>query len=104
MKDKKSDSLSSAAIKTGLGNLLSRLSGLFRDILFAACFGVDGAISNFFVALTIPNLSRRIFGEGALTAAFIPLLSEKFDDKEDSWKFISIVLSIIDCFKVIFKE
>ncbi|NQZ56385.1 MAG: murein biosynthesis integral membrane protein MurJ [Lentisphaeraceae bacterium] len=97
MKEKKSDTLSSSAIKTGLGNLISRLSGLFRDILFAACFGVDGAISNFFVALTIPNLSRRIFGEGALTAAFIPLLSEKFDDKEDSWKFISIVLSITTC-------
>ena len=77
MPDKKEDSLSSSAVKTALGNFASRLSGLARDILFALFFGTSGAMSAFITALTIPNLSRRIFGEGALTASFIPLLSDK---------------------------
>ena len=94
MKEKKGDTLSSSAIKTGLGNLGSRITGLFRDILFASYFGTSGSMSAFLTALTLPNLSRRIFGEGALTASFIPLLSDKLKNEEDTWKFASLILSI----------
>lgn len=94
MPDKKEDSLSSSAVKTALGNFASRLSGLARDILFALFFGTSGAMSAFITALTIPNLSRRIFGEGALTASFIPLLSDKLKNEKDTWQFASIILSI----------
>ena len=94
MPQKKEDNLSSSALKSAIGNFASRISGLIRDILFALFFGTSGAMSAFITALTIPNLSRRIFGEGALTASFIPLLSDKLKNEEDTWKFTSIVLSV----------
>jgi len=94
MGEKKEDNLSSSAIKSALGNFASRLSGLLRDVLFALYFGTSGAMSAFITALTIPNLSRRIFGEGALTASFIPLLSDRLKNEEDTWKFTSIILSV----------
>jgi putative peptidoglycan lipid II flippase len=94
MKSKKEDNLSSSALKTSLGNFFSRLSGLFRDMMFAQYFGTGAAMSAFLTALTFPNLARRVFGEGALTASFIPLLSEKIDNKEEADTFSSNILSI----------
>ena len=55
-----------------LGTLSSRLLGLVREILMASTFGTKGVASAFFVAFLIPNLFRRLFGEGALSAAFVP--------------------------------
>ncbi|QQE13056.1 murein biosynthesis integral membrane protein MurJ [Planctomycetota bacterium] len=51
---------------------LSRIFGLIRDSILAWAFGLSPVGNAFFVAFTIPNLFRRLFGEGALTAAFIP--------------------------------
>ena len=90
----KKDNISSSAIKTALGNFLSRLSGLVRDVLFASYFGTSGTISAFLTALTFPNLARRVFGEGALTASFIPLLSDQIDDNKKATSFASNILSI----------
>jgi putative peptidoglycan lipid II flippase len=61
---------------TSLGNFLSRLSGLLRDLAFAASFGTGPIASAFLWAFMLPNLFRNILGEGALTASFIPLFSE----------------------------
>ena len=94
MKNKKEENISSSAIKTSIGNLISRLSGLIRDILFARYFGTNANISAFLTALTFPNLARRVFGEGALTASFIPLLSDKIENQEEAEKFASNILSI----------
>jgi putative peptidoglycan lipid II flippase len=55
-----------------LGTLSSRLLGLIREMMMAAVFGTGGVGSAFVVAFAIPNLFRRLFGEGALSAAFIP--------------------------------
>lgn len=55
-----------------LGTLSSRILGLIREILMASTFGTSGVGSAFFVAFTVPNLFRRLFGEGALSAAFVP--------------------------------
>lgn len=62
-----------AAIRLISGlTLLSRFSGLARDILTARVFG-DGLLgSSFRAAYAAPNLFRRLFGEGALSAAFMP--------------------------------
>ena len=51
---------------------LSRVFGLVRDSILAWAFGLSSTGDAFFVAFMIPNLFRRLFGEGALTAAFIP--------------------------------
>jgi putative peptidoglycan lipid II flippase len=60
----------------GFFTLLSRFLGLVRDVLMAGCFGTSLPMSAFVVAFTVPNLFRRLFGEGALSAAFIPVFVE----------------------------
>ncbi len=56
--------------------LLSRVTGLARDVGFSHWFGASGAMDAFFVAFKIPNLLRRFFAEGAFSQAFVPVLSE----------------------------
>ncbi|XXK29270.1 murein biosynthesis integral membrane protein MurJ [Arenicellales bacterium nBUS_45] len=56
--------------------LFSRISGLVRDIAFAQFLGSGAIADAFFVAFRIPNFFRRIFGEGALSVAFVPVYSE----------------------------
>ncbi len=52
--------------------LLSRILGLVRDIGMATLFGNGPVFDAFTLAFKVPNLARRLFGEGALTAAFLP--------------------------------
>lgn len=59
--------------------LLSRVTGLVRDAALARVFGDDLVMSAFFMAFKIPNLFRRLFGEGALSAAFVPVFSETLE-------------------------
>jgi len=59
------------------GTLLSRFSGLFRDVTLAYVFGTSGALAAFFVAYRLANVMRRLFGEGALLGGFIPHFEEK---------------------------
>ncbi|MCC9621175.1 murein biosynthesis integral membrane protein MurJ [Thalassospira sp. MA62] len=64
------------AIATVSGfTLLSRVLGFCRDILIAGMLGAGGMADAFFVAFKFPNLFRRLFGEGAFSAAFVPLLA-----------------------------
>ena len=55
--------------------LVSRVLGFARDMLIAALIGTGPVADAFFVALKLPNLFRRLFGEGAFNAAFIPAFS-----------------------------
>ena len=56
--------------------IVSRVLGLLRDILFFSCFGVSATGAAFILAFTLPNLFRRMLGEGTLSSAFIPVYSE----------------------------
>ena len=56
--------------------MLSRITGLLREILFARAFGAGAYTDAFNVAYRIPNLLRRLFAEGAFSQAFVPILSE----------------------------
>jgi putative peptidoglycan lipid II flippase len=60
----------------GLLTLVSRVLGLVRDVAITHAFGVGSVSSAFWTAFQIPNLFRRLFGEGALSAASIPVLTE----------------------------
>ncbi|AMV72016.1 membrane protein MviN [Desulfuromonas sp. DDH964] len=62
----------------GLATGLSRIAGLVRDIVVAALFGAGFGTDAFFMAFTIPNLLRRFFAEGSLTAAFVPTFSDVY--------------------------
>ena len=61
----------------GTATLISRILGFARESVYASFMGVGLVSDAFFYALTIPNLFRRLLGEGALTAAFIPVFKEK---------------------------
>jgi len=63
-------------LNKGSMTLISRISGLIRDIVLATTFGASLAADAFYVAFRIPNFFRRIFGEGAFSQAFVPVLSE----------------------------
>ncbi len=82
--------------------LLSRIFGLLRDMVIAGYFGAGMASDAFFVAFRIPNLLRRLFAEGSLTIAFVPLFTEylakdgetaAFLFARSAMRFISILLA-----------
>src|SRR6201990_85004 len=62
-------------LTVGGWTLASRILGFARDMLIAAMAGTGPIADAFFVALKLPNLFRRLFGEGAFNAAFIPAFS-----------------------------
>jgi putative peptidoglycan lipid II flippase len=69
-------SLLRAAATVSSLTLLSRITGLARDILIARTFGAGALTDAFWVAFRIPNLLRRLFAEGAFAQAFVPILGE----------------------------
>ena len=66
---------------------VSRFLGLGRDMLVTAVFGVEAIASAFYTAFTLPNLFRRLLGEGALTAAFVPTLNEELKARQRAGAF-----------------
>ena len=85
-----------AGIIGGL-TFLSRILGLVRDMVVAGLFGSGMAADAFFVAFRIPNLLRRLFAEGSLTIAFIPVFTEYLATRrrEDAFELARIVLTIL---------
>jgi len=64
--------------------LTSRVLGLGRDMAFSAAFGAGSVPSAFVLAFQVPNLFRRLLGEGALSAASIPVLTETLHQEDRS--------------------
>lgn len=67
--------LRAAATVSGL-TLLSRITGLARDLILARLFGGGAEMDAFAAAFRLPNLLRRLFAEGAFSQAFVPILAE----------------------------
>lgn len=65
-----------AAGQIGFFTLLSRITGMLRDVVIGSVFGAGMQTDAFFVAFRIPNLLRRLVGEGASTAALVPVFTE----------------------------
>ncbi len=81
---------------TSLGTLTSRLLGMCRDIATAALLGLagGGVMDAFVIAYRIPNLFRRLFGEGALTASYLPVLSAQLEkDRKNAWRLASVTFT-----------
>lgn len=68
--------ITAATLVMAFATGLSRIAGLVRDVVIARFFGAGMITDAFFMAFTIPNLLRRFFAEGSLTAAFVPIFSE----------------------------
>ncbi len=93
--------------------MCSRVLGLVREQVFAGLFGAGYTYDAFVVAFRIPNLLRDLFGEGALSAAFVTVFSayDTNRSQEDTWRlasnlinFILILLSIITLLGIVFAD
>src|SRR5437667_4406420 len=75
--------------------LTSRLLGMVREMVYARFMGTSLVATAFILAFQIPNLFRRLLGEGALTAAFIPIFKEKEKRDGDAamWRAANAVIS-----------
>ena len=76
--------------------LLSRILGLVRDVLIARQFGQGGVVSAYTSAFNIPDLLYFFLSSGALSSAFIPVFTERFNTgrEKEAWQ----IFSIIACF------
>ena len=88
--------VSKAAGAVGSMTLISRLFGFVRDLVLAMTFGASAPADAFFVAFRIPNIQRRILGEGAVSAAMVPVYGEYLHTKneEETQKFASNLFNI----------
>ncbi len=75
--------------------LVSRILGLARDTVYSNFMGTTAVASAFVIAFQVPNLFRRLLGEGALTAAFIPIFKNKeiAEGEKEMWRAANAVLS-----------
>lgn len=64
--------------------MVSRVLGFVREVVVARVLGASAAADVFTLAFLIPNLFRRLFGEGAFSAGFVPLFSQKLKDDGDT--------------------
>jgi putative peptidoglycan lipid II flippase len=86
-----------SAFMVGAGILISRIVGLIRQRVFAHYFGTSAAGDAFSAAFRIPNFLQNIFGEGALSASFIPVYAKLLahHDEEEATHVANAVLGIL---------
>ena len=94
-----------AIVATGI--LLSRIAGLVRDRVFAHYFGNSDAADAFRAAFRIPNFLQNLFGEGVLSASFIPvyanLLAREAEDEADrvASAVFCLLSLVVSCFVLV---
>ena len=95
----------------GSATMLSRIMGMLRDVVVSRLFGAGLATDAFFAAFQIPNMLRRFFAEGALTAAFVPTFSATLSQKGDAearelanvcFTLLTIVMAFITLVGIVF--
>jgi putative peptidoglycan lipid II flippase len=92
-----------AASTISLFTLASRITGLARDVVIASAFGAGASLDAFNVAFRIPNLLRRLFGEGAFTQAFVPTLAHVRGSQGDdaTRTMVDAVATVLFCVLVV---
>jgi putative peptidoglycan lipid II flippase len=85
-----------SAIWVGTGILLSRIAGLIRDRVFGHYFGTSAAADAFRAAFRIPNFLQNLFGEGVLSASFVPVYARLLaQDKEGEANEVAGVIATL---------
>lgn len=77
--------------------MVSRVFGFAREMMMSRIMGASGAADAFLVAFRLPNTFRRLFGEGAFSAGFVPLFSQRYHGPgglEEARKFSEEVLAV----------
>jgi len=96
-KSSSKDSFARKSFRFSISTVISRLLGLIREQIFSHFFGAGIAVDSFYAAFRIPNLLREFFAEGALSAAYVPVFSQKIKDdgKQKAFILTSTVLSVL---------
>jgi len=86
-----------SAFFVGAGILISRIVGLIRQRIFAHYFGRSGAGDAFSAAFRIPNFLQNVFGEGALSASFIPVYAKLLaqEDEKEAARVANAVFGVL---------
>jgi putative peptidoglycan lipid II flippase len=81
----------------GSATMLSRIMGMLREMIVARLFGAGLASDAFIAAFQIPNMLRRFFAEGALTAAFVPIFSQTLSQrgKDDAHELANTCFTLL---------
>jgi len=91
--------------------LISRIFGYIRDVMQAFYLGTGRGADAFYIAYIIPNLLRRLTGEGAMTAAFVPVFTQlrKEKSREELWKFanafffdLTLIMTLLAVLGIVF--
>jgi putative peptidoglycan lipid II flippase len=85
----RSAGIMSAAVAT------SRVTGLIREIVLARLFGASQTYDAFRLGFMIPNLTRDLFAEGALSSAFVPEFTASLDDKRAAQRLANLVFTAV---------
>ncbi|MDR2667950.1 MAG: hypothetical protein LBB38_02835, partial [Puniceicoccales bacterium] len=90
-----SASYDGAVASVAFATALSRVAGFFRDSVMFALLGMSPWSGAFLFAFTVPNLFRRMLGEGALSSAMIPIFTETLEtrSREDAFAFLNRLLT-----------
>ncbi|MGA1870394.1 MAG: murein biosynthesis integral membrane protein MurJ [bacterium] len=96
MSDTRQKHIIKSTIVISGATLISRILGFIRDMIIAGFFGAGMVVDAFIVAFRLPNLLRRLFGEGSLSASFIPVFTEYLEKKgpHDAWELASNILTL----------
>ncbi|MDT7689290.1 MAG: putative peptidoglycan lipid flippase [Acidobacteriota bacterium] len=103
-RERKTFSTGRGAFLVGAGILLSRIVGVIRQRVFAYFLGNSDAMDAFNAAFRIPNFLQNVFGEGALSASFIPvyarLLAEGDEEEADrvAWAVFTLLALVVSAF------
>ncbi len=99
-----------STLTVGGATLISRFFGYARDAVIFIVFGASAGTDAFFVAFRIPNFLRRLFGEGAFSQAFVPVMSSQLHEGEEHFRrlidhvtgLLSVILLIITTLGILF--
>lgn len=110
-KNSENSKVAKAAGIVSAATMVSRVFGLVRDMVIAAFFGASWMTDAFWVAFRIPNMLRRLLGEGSLTISFVPVFTEYLEkkSKEDAlelasnaFMILSMILVVISLLGIVF--
>src|SRR5512141_2395034 len=90
-------SVVSSAKLIAICTLVSRITGLIRDILLARTFGLGWVQDAFSFGFQFPNLFRRLFGEGAMSPVFVPTFTKTLEKegREAAWRLLARTLALM---------
>lgn len=91
------DRVISAARLIGLATILSRITGMIRDQALVIAFGATWISDAFWYAFQFPNLFRRLFAEGAMSAVFVPTFSKTLETegRDAAWALLARTIALL---------